>query len=96
MFWYGFTISPECADYPPTGLGAEIGDGATNTAYILSTGNCPNAPAEMEAVLCTSYTFIRYHGLPLKLCTYWILEISSRCNSVFIPLTIDIGDSPSM
>ena len=36
MFWYGFTISPECADYPPTGLGAEIGDGATNTAYILA------------------------------------------------------------
>lgn len=39
--------------YPPTGLGAEIGDGQSNTSAILSVGNCPTSPA---ALACTNYT----------------------------------------
>ena len=38
---------------PPSGPGAEIGDGSTNTTGILSVGNCPSAPA---ALACTNYT----------------------------------------
>lgn len=37
---------------PPTGPGAEIGNGSTNTTAILSIGNCPTAPA---ALACTNY-----------------------------------------
>lgn len=36
--------------FPPSGPGAEIGDGITNTTAILSAGNCPTAPA---ALACT-------------------------------------------
>ena len=35
-----------------TDVGAQIGDGASNTTAILSPGNCPTAPA---ALICASY-----------------------------------------
>jgi len=43
---------PNVVSNPPSGPGAEIGDGITNTTAILSAGNCQTAPA---ALACTNY-----------------------------------------
>ena len=43
---------PNITINPPSGPGAEIGDGSTNTSTILSLENCPTAPA---ALACDNY-----------------------------------------
>lgn len=51
---FGFDLPsvPNVEVFPPSGPGAEIGDGKLNTMAILSNGNCPMAPAALD---CAEY-----------------------------------------
>ena len=61
---------PNVTNDPPTGSGAEIGDGATNTMSILS--DCTNAPAAMVASNYTGGGF-----------TDWFLPSINELNEMY-------------